>query len=204
MTWSSVLTKVRQHFTVGTSLLVLLVSMGVPNQVAAQQHKPAATSLTAAANEPTLAGSYMIDWSEICITELGVVGDPLTGLSVPFNGLIRQGLGTITFTPSADDPLTGTYVAKGLEAQGSTALIQEVQGGKYTGNLISSPAAVTFTGPFTVTPGHLTLGTIINGQPGETFVFFTEFTPATGPTTHLELLRQGQAGCTLRFSAWVK
>jgi phospholipase C len=42
---TSVLTKVRQHFTVGTSLLALLVNMGAPATAAAEQRTPA-TAIT--------------------------------------------------------------------------------------------------------------------------------------------------------------
>jgi phospholipase C len=44
MSSSSVLTKVRQHFTVGTSLFALLVNMGAPVSAAAQEH--AAVAIT--------------------------------------------------------------------------------------------------------------------------------------------------------------
>src|SRR5580658_3987188 len=44
MSSPSFLTKVRQHFTVGSSLVALLVNMGAPASVAAQQHPATAAS----------------------------------------------------------------------------------------------------------------------------------------------------------------
>jgi phospholipase C len=44
MSSSNVLTTVRQHLTVGTSLLALLVNMGAPVSAAAQEHKTAAAT----------------------------------------------------------------------------------------------------------------------------------------------------------------
>src|ERR1700678_3101382 len=44
MSPSSLLTKARQHITVGASLVALLVNMGAPTQIAAQQHPATAAS----------------------------------------------------------------------------------------------------------------------------------------------------------------
>jgi hypothetical protein len=156
---------------------------------------------------PTLSGTYLINWTQICGTDLGVTGakNPavLSGLTVSSNGLIRQGIGKITFTPSATSPLTGTYVVTGFETQGSASVIQPAPGSAVTGTKIASLGAVGWTGPFTVGGDQLTLGTMIGGQPGDTFNFDMVYAPvAFGSTQRIELLRhEPHHGCTLTFSA---
>jgi len=75
---NSLLTKVRQHFTVGTSLLALLVNMGAPAVADAQKHEPA-TAVTPIQHVIVIIGENR-SFDHVYATYVPVAGQTVSNL----------------------------------------------------------------------------------------------------------------------------
>src|SRR5271163_4594592 len=75
---NSLLTKVRQHFTVGTSLLALLVNMGAPAVADAQKHGPA-TAVTPIQHVIVIIGENR-SFDHVYATYVPVAGQTVSNL----------------------------------------------------------------------------------------------------------------------------
>jgi phospholipase C len=98
MSSSSVLTTVRQHLTVGTSLLALLVNMGAPVTAAAQEHK------TAAATSP-IQHVIVIIGENRSFDHVYATYEPVAGQTV--SNLLSKGIVTKTGKPGPNFALSG-------------------------------------------------------------------------------------------------
>lgn len=152
-----------------------------------------------------ISGTYLINWSEVCSAQFGVQGsiNPtglLSGLNTVSDGAAEQGIGTISFTPSPTDARAGKYALTGWEGYGNLTVIQGIPDGSYNGSGIAPPAKVTMAGPFEIAADSLTLVDTTQ-NPAKTLAFTLVYGPASGPTTHAELLG-GEPGCTFHATAW--